>query len=288
MGGICIVDLHAITVPYDPQTLLAKTRELAALYLACGLDPQKSAIFVQSHVREHTELTWLLNCLTPLGWLERMTQYKSKAQKQESVGTGLLDYPVLMAADILLYDTDLVPVGEDQKQHVELTRDLAQRVNFMFGDIFVVPEVVIRQSGARIMGFDNPEQKMSKSEKGQFHAVNLLDDPKLVRKTIMRAVTDSGSETRFEQAGAGVLNLLTVFEILAGWERPAIGYGDLKKEVAETVIATLEPIQARYRMYADDPAELNRVLKHGADSVAPRAAATMNRVKSAMGFVLPA
>lgn len=291
----CIVDLHAITVPYEPQTLLAKTRELAALYLACGLDPRKSAIFVQSHVREHTELTWLLNCLTPLGWLERMTQYKSKAQKQESVGTGLLDYPVLMAADILLYDTDLVPVGEDQKQHVELTRDLAQRVNFMFGDIFVVPEVVIRQSGARIMGFDNPEQKMSKSEKGQFHAVNLLDDPKLVRKTIMRAVTDSGSETRFAEAGAGVLNLLTVFEILSGWERSRIeahfagkGYGFLKKEVADIVITALEPIQARYQVYADDPAELNRVLRQGAERVTPRAAATMTRMKRAMGFVLPA
>ncbi len=199
-----------------------------------------------------------------------------------------------MAADILLYDTNLVPVGEDQKQHVELARDISQRVNFLFGDIFVVPEVVIRQSGARIMGFDNPEQKMSKSDRGQFHAVNLLDDPKLVRKTIMRAVTDSGSETRFAEAGAGVLNLLTIFEILSGWERPRIeahfegkGYGFLKKEVAEIVLAALEPIQARYRTYADDPAELDRILKQGADSVRPRATATANRVKTAMGFVLP-
>ncbi len=290
----CIVDLHAITTPYDPATLLAKTRELAALYLACGLDPHKSDIFVQSHVREHTELTWLLNCLTPLGWLERMTQYKSKAQKQESVGTGLLDYPVLMAADILLYDTDLVPVGEDQKQHVELTRDLAQRVNFMYGDIFVTPEVVIRESGARIMGFDNPEQKMSKSEKGQFHAVNLLDDPKVIRKTIMRAVTDSGGETSFDLASPGVLNLLVIFQILSGWDQARVeahfqgkGYGFLKKETADVVIAALEPVQARYQAYADDPAQLDRVLKLGVERVTPRAAATLARLKTAMGFMPP-
>ncbi len=290
----CIVDLHAITVPYEPATLLAKTRELAGLYLACGLDPQRSAIFVQSHIHEHSELAWLLNCVTPLGWLERMTQYKSKAQKQESVGTGLLDYPVLMAADILLYDSDFVPVGDDQRQHVELTRDIAQRVNFTFGDVLVVPAVVIRRSGARIMGFDNPEQKMSKSETSQFHAVYLLDDPKLVRKTIMRAVTDSGMDTRFESASPGVLNLLTIFEILSGWDRPRIeahfegkGYGFLKKETAEAVIAALEPIQARYRVYADDPAELDRVLKVGADRVRPRAQATVQRVKQAMGFLPP-
>lgn len=290
----CIVDLHAITVPYEPATLLAKTRELAGLYLACGLDPQRSAIFVQSHIHEHSELAWLLNCVTPLGWLERMTQYKSKAQKQESVGTGLLDYPVLMAADILLYDSDFVPVGDDQRQHVELTRDIAQRVNFTFGDVLVVPAVVIRRSGARIMGFDNPEQKMSKSETSQFHAVYLLDDPRLVRKTIMRAVTDSGMDTHFETASPGVLNLLTIFEILSGWDRPRIeahfegkGYGFLKKETAEAVIAALEPIQARYRVYADDPAELDRVLKVGADRVRPRAQATVQRVKQAMGFLPP-
>ena len=290
----CIVDLHAITVPYDPATLLAKTRELAGLYLATGLDPQRSDIFVQSHIREHTELTWLLNCVTPLGWLERMTQYKSKAQKQESVGTGLLDYPVLMAADILLYDSDLVPVGDDQRQHVELTRDLAQRFNFTFGEVLVVPEVVIRKSGARIMGFDNPEQKMSKSETSQFHAVYLLDDPKLIRKTVMRAVTDSGMETRFESASPGVLNLLTIFETLSGWERARVeahfdgkGYGFLKKETADIIIAAIEPIQARYRVYADDPSELDRVLKIGADRVRPRAQATMQRVKQAMGFLPP-
>lgn len=290
----CIVDLHAITVPYDPATLLSKTRELAGLYLATGLDPQRSDIFVQSHIREHTELTWLLNCVTPLGWLERMTQYKSKAQKQESVGTGLLDYPVLMAADILLYDSDLVPVGDDQRQHVELTRDLAQRFNFTFGEVLVVPEVVIRKSGARIMGFDNPEQKMSKSETSQFHAVYLLDDPKLIRKTVMRAVTDSGMETRFESASPGVLNLLTIFETLSGWERARVeahfdgkGYGFLKKETADVIVAAIEPIQARYRVYADDPAELDRVLKIGADRVRPRAQATMQRVKQAMGFLPP-
>lgn len=290
----CIVDLHAVTAGHDPASLAAKTRELAGLYLACGIDPERSAVFVQSHVPAHSELTWLLNCVTPLGWLQRMTQYKDKSQKQETVGTGLLDYPVLMAADILLYDADLVPVGEDQKQHVELARDIAQRFNHLFGSTFVVPEVVIRTSAARVMALDDPTAKMSKSEVGQHHAVGLLDPPDRARKTIMRAVTDTGNETRFDHASPGVLNLLAIYEVLTGLARPAIeahfegrGYGTLKGEVADAVVAAIEPIQARYQVYADDPAQLDAILRAGARRVAPIAAATLRRAHEAMGFLAP-
>jgi tryptophanyl-tRNA synthetase len=291
----CIVDLHAITVPQDPAMLRNKTRELAGLYLACGIDPAKSAVFVQSHLPEHSELTWLLNCVTPVGWLERMTQYKSKGEKQESVGMGLLDYPVLMAADILLYDTDLVPVGDDQKQHVELTRDIAGRFNHHYGEVFVVPEVVIRPSAARVMGLDDPTAKMSKSETSQHHAIGLLDPPDLIRKAIMRAVTDTGSETRFEHASPGVSNLLQIYEVLTGEDRAAIearfegqGYGTLKRTVADAVLATLEPIQARYRTYAEDPAALDAILAEGAERVRPLAAGTLARARAALGFLPPA
>jgi tryptophanyl-tRNA synthetase len=291
----CVVDLHAITIPeaLSPKDLHEKTREVAALYIACGIDPQKSAIFVQSHVKEHAELAWILGCMTPLGWLERMTQYKAKAGLQESVGTGLLVYPALMAADILLYDTGMVPVGEDQKQHIEITRDVAMRVNHMFGEVFVVPEAMIPKSGARVMGFDDPENKMSKStgEKKAGHSVGLLDDPKQIKKTVMSAVTDSGQETRFDHAGAGVLNLLTVYQAITGKDTETIeaefaggGYGNLKKAVAEAVLAAVEPVQARYNEIVGDPATIEQILKDGADRVRPIAAATLDRVKKAMGI----
>ena len=193
----CVVDLHAVTVPYEPSELRDKTREVAALYLACGIDPDISTVFVQSHVTAHSELAWLLNCITPLGWLNRMTQFKDKSAKQqaESVGTGLLDYPVLMAADILLYHADAVPVGDDQRQHLELTRDIAQRFNHLFGETFPIPEAMIPPSGARIKGLDDPLTKMSKSiTDSEYHAVYLLDSPDRVKKKVMRAVTDSGRE----------------------------------------------------------------------------------------------
>lgn len=291
----CVVDLHAITIPeaLSPNDLHAKTREVAALYIACGIDPAKSAIFVQSHVKEHAELAWILGCMTPLGWLERMTQYKAKASLQESVGTGLLIYPALMAADILLYDTDMVPVGEDQKQHIEITRDVAMRVNHMFGEVFVIPEAMIPEAGARVMGFDAPENKMSKStgEQKAGHSVGLLDDPKQIRKTIMSAVTDSGQETRFEQAQAGVLNLLTVYQAITGNDKETIeaefaggGYGNLKKAVAEAVLAAVEPVQQRYHDLTKDPATLEDILKDGADRIRPIAAATLERVKKAVGI----
>ena len=291
----CVVDLHAITIPeaVDPKELRAKCREVAGLYIASGIDPERSAIFIQSHVTQHPELTWVLNCVTPLGWLERMTQFKTKREGRETVGTGLLDYPVLQAADILLYDTNLVPVGEDQKQHVEITRDIAQRFNSLFGEAFVLPDVMIPKVGARVMGFDDPEAKMSKSvaEQNPRHAVGLLDTPKAIKKTIMSAVTDSGCEFRFDQASAGVRNLVTVLEALTGESRESIanryegrGYGYLKQEVADTVVAALEPVQQRYKEVAGDPAELDALLDKSADRVREIAEATMKRVRSAVGI----
>ncbi|MDZ7707954.1 MAG: tryptophan--tRNA ligase [Trueperaceae bacterium] len=290
----CVVDLHALTVPedVDPSTLRAKSREVAALYLASGIDPESSIVFVQSHVREHAELTWLLNCTTPLGWLYRMTQFKSKSEGRESVSTGLLDYPVLQAADILLYDTDVVPVGEDQVQHVELTRDIAQRFNHLFGPVFRLPKAVVPKSGARVMGFDDPEVKMSKSyaRVRDRHAVHLLDDETRIKKTVMSAVTDSGREVRFEHAGPGVRNLLSVLQSLTNEPMDAVearfegkGYGDLKKAALEAILATLRPIQERYREYAADPAELDAVLARGADRAREQAATTLARAKTALG-----
>ena len=206
------MDLHALTIPeeVDPEVLRNKSREVAAMYMACGIDPEASLVFIQSHVREHSELAWVLNCVTPLGWLHRMTQYKSKSETRESVGTGLLDYPVLQAADILLYDTHVVPVGEDQKQHIELARDIAVRFNNLFGETFVVPQPRVPKVGARVMGLDDPTQKMSKSIAVQRpgHAVMLLDTPKRIKKSIMGAKTDTGCEFRFDQASPGIRNLL--------------------------------------------------------------------------------
>lgn len=290
----CVVDLHALTVPenVDPKMLREASRQVAAMYFACGIEPEENIVFIQSHLHEHAELTWLLNCVTPLGWLQRMTQFKSKAVGRESVGTGLLDYPVLQAADILLYDTDLVPVGEDQVQHIELTRDIAQRFNNLFGEVFVVPKVVIPEVGARIMGFDDPESKMSKSvamERGG-HAVSLLDDEKSIRKTIMSAVTDSGRETRFEHASPGVRNLLTVYQTLTGESMDDVeehfagsGYGDLKKGVAKVVIETLRPIRETYAEFMSDPAELDSILSRGAERARAVAGPTLERAKQAIG-----
>ncbi|WP_448336833.1 tryptophan--tRNA ligase [Chloroflexus aurantiacus] len=293
---ICIVDLHAITVPQDPADLRRQTRELAALLLACGIDPQQTTLFVQSHVRAHAECSWVFSCITPLGWLERMTQYKTKAQKQESVMTGLLTYPVLMAADILLYDADEVPVGEDQKQHIELTRDLAQRFNYLFGETFVIPKPVIRESGARIMGLNDPTVKMSKSETTRGHAIRIVDDPDEIRWAIKRAVTDSYNEIRFsdDPDRAGVNNLLQIYELLTGRSRPEIeahfagkGYGVLKRELTEVVIESLRPIRERYYQLMNDPAELDRILAIGAEQARAVAEPKMTLILERVGFVLP-
>jgi tryptophanyl-tRNA synthetase len=291
---IFVADLHALSIPeaVKPLALREKSREIVALLLACGIDPERTTLFIQSHIREHTELCWTLACVTPLGWLERMTQYKTKAKKQESVGTGLLLYPALQAADILLYEPDLVPVGEDQKQHIELTCDIAARFNHLFGTTFRMPKVVTRESGARIMGLDDPSAKMSKStsEVKAGHAVSLLDTEGVIKKAIMSAVTDSGQETRFKEASPGVLNLLTIYELLSKESRPAIearfagqGYGLLKKSTLEVVMETLRPIQQRYRTLAEDHAHLDRLIKQGAERALAVAAPVMAKVRAAVG-----
>ena len=287
----CIVDLHAVTVYQEPAELRAKIREIAALYLAAGVDPHACSIMVQSGVAAHAELAWMLTCVTPVGWLERMTQYKAKAAKQESVGDGLLQYPVLMAADILLYQAGIVPVGEDQAQHLELTRDIAQRFNSLYGETFVVPNTSLPTVGARVMGLDDPTQKMSKSATGANHAVALLDPPEQVRKTIMRATTDSKPAVDVETAGPGVLNLLSIYQAFSGASDDqmkqrfnGMRYGDLKKAVAEMVISHLEPFQRRYRDITADPGYLDRVLREGAARVAPIARSTVELVKQRMGL----
>jgi len=287
----CIVDLHAITIYQEPAELRAKIREIAALYLAAGIEPDACSIMVQSSVPAHAELAWMLTCVTPVGWLERMTQYKAKAAKQESVGDGLLQYPILMAADILLYQAGIVPVGEDQAQHLELTRDIAQRFNAMYGDTFVVPGTSLPAVGARIMGLDDPTQKMSKSAAGANHAVALLDPPERIRKTIMRATTDSLPCVDVETAGPGVLNLLAIFQAFSGWgDEPmkhhfnGMRYGDLKKQVAEMVLATLEPFQKRYRQIMAEAGYLDSVLQQGAARVAGIANQTVKLVKDRMGL----
>ena len=292
----CIVDMHAITVPQAPERLRQATRELAALYIAAGLDPHKSTLFVQSHVRAHAEGCWILNCVTPLGWLERMTQFKTKAEQQESVSTGLLDYPVLQAADILLYDADQVPVGEDQKQHVELTRDIAQRFNRIYGETFVVPEPIVPQRGARIRAFDDPTQKMSKSKAHlPGHAVRLVDSPEEIRRTLRRAVTDTGRDIVFGAAPekAGVNNLLEIYELLTGQGRAEIeahfagkGYGALKSEVAEVVIEALRPIRERYNELMAAPDELDRILADGAERARAVAEPKIQEVKRKVGFLV--
>ncbi len=296
----CVVDMHAITVFQDPAVLQAKTREVAALYLACGIDPEIATIFVQSHVPAHAELAWILNCFAPVGWLNRMTQFKDKAAKQQedSVSTGLFAYPVLMAADILLYQAHVVPVGDDQRQHLELTRDLAQRFNHLFGEVFVIPEPMIGESGARIMGLDEPTKKMSKSETdSQYHAVYLLDDLKAAHKKIMRAKTDSLAEIRFNSEDperAGVNNLLQIYMALTGQTPAAIeahfagqGYGALKGEVADLVVDMLRPIQSRYHELTSDLTYLDSVLASGAEKANAFAEQTLKTVKERVGFLPP-
>jgi tryptophanyl-tRNA synthetase len=286
----CIVDLHAITVYQDPRELREKIVELAALFLAAGIDPRHSTIVVQSTVHGHAELAWLLTCVTPIGWLQRMTQFKAKAETQETVGDGLLQYPVLMAADILIYQAHVVPVGEDQKQHLELTRDIAQRFNALYGETFVMPETRLPAVGARIMGLDDPGKKMSKSEPGAGHAIRLLDPPDAIRKKIMRATTDSQPGVDFDSAGEGVRNLLTIFQAFSDWSEDrmqshfeGMRYGDLKKQVAEMVVESLAPLQQRYRDIMAERGYVDHILAEGCGRVTPIANSTVNLVKSRMG-----
>lgn len=287
----CIVDLHAITVHQPPDELRAKIREIAGIFLAAGIDPKHSSIVVQSDIPAHAELAWMLTCVTPVGWLYRMTQFKAKSEAQETVLDGLLQYPVLMAADILLYQAAIVPVGDDQAQHLELTRDIAQRFNSIYGETFVMPKTELPMVGARIMGLDDPTTKMSKSAKGGGHAVALLDPPARIRKTIMRATTDSNPGVDFETMGPGVRNLLSIFQAFSEWSDGQMQlhftgkrYGDLKKDVADMVISKLEPFQKRYERISSDPGYIDQVLREGAERVTPIANSTVDMVKGRMGL----
>jgi tryptophanyl-tRNA synthetase len=293
----CVVDLHAITVPQDPALLTRRTRVAAAQLLGAGLDPDRCTLFVQSHVPEHTELSWVLSCMTGFGEASRMTQFKDKSARdgQEQASVGLFTYPILQAADILLYQADRVPVGEDQRQHVELTRDLAQRFNSRFGRAFTVPEPYIPPGAAKIQDLQDPTAKMSKSGSTPTGIVNLLDDPKVNAKKIRSAVTDTEREIRYDpEHKAGVSNLLTIYAALTDrkiseleGEYAGRGYGDLKKDLAEVVAAFTAPLAERVRGYLDDPAELDRVLAEGAARAREVAGATLKAVYDRVGFLPP-
>ncbi len=286
----CIVNLHAITLPQDPATLRQKTRDLARIYLAAGIDPAKSTVFIQSDVSEHAELTWILACISRLGELERMTQFKDKGKgNAERASSGLLMYPVLMAADILLYQTDLVPVGQDQKQHLELTRDLAERFNRDFGETFKLPEPFIPPIGAKIGSLQEPGKKMSKSDENVAGSIFLLDDADTVTKKVKRAVTDSGTEIRFDETRPAITNLLTIYHLLTGKSREECeqhfegkGYGHFKTELAEAVVEFLKPFQDRVKEY--DDATLDAILKSGAKKARSIARETLTDVYRKMGI----
>jgi len=287
----CIVNLHAVTLPQDPKVLAQKSRELARIYLAVGIDPEVSTVFIQSDVGEHAELAWLLNCITRMSELERMTQFKDKARKQqENIGVGYFDYPVLMAADILLYQTDLVPVGEDQKQHLELTRDIAIRFNRDYGETFRVPDPFIPKVGARIMSLADPTKKMSKSdEESEAGCVMLLDSDDAVQRKFKRAVTDSGTEIRFDPERPAINNLLTIYHLLTNQSTEQIeehfrgqGYAKLKGDLADITIAFLKPIQERVKAIDDD--KLNAILARGAAHAQGIAQATLCQAKAKMGL----
>lgn len=291
----CVVDLHAITVPQDPKLLRQQTRRTAAQYIAAGIDPSVSTLFVQSQVAAHPQLAWVLNTITGFGEASRMTQFKDKSAKQgaDSASVGLFTYPILQAADILLYDATVVPVGEDQRQHIELTRDLAARFNSRFGETFIVPEVQILKETAKVYDLQDPDSKMSKSAASESGVLWLLDEPSKTAKKIKSAVTDAEREIRFDRAEkAGVSNLLTIHSVLSGRSVADLevafegrGYGDLKTEVADIVVSTFEPIRARALELLDDPAELDRILGANADRAAEIADATLARVYDRVGFL---
>ncbi|MCM3901087.1 MAG: tryptophan--tRNA ligase [Pyrinomonadaceae bacterium] len=286
----CIVNLHAVTIPQDPKLLAEKTRELTRIYLAVGIDPDVSTIFVQSDVHQHAELTWILNCVARMSELERMTQFKDKSRKSENVSAGLFDYPVLMASDILLYQTDLVPVGEDQRQHLELTRDLAIRFNRDYGDTFRVPEAYIPKVGARIMSLSDPTKKMSKSDDDPNGCVMMLDDADAVSRKFKRDVTDSGTEIRFDDSRPAISNLLTIYQLLTGKTSDEIeshfagkGYAQLKQDLADVTVEFLRPFQERVNGIGTE--QLNRLLGQGREKASKIASTTLSNVYAAMGVV---
>jgi tryptophanyl-tRNA synthetase len=291
----CIVDLHSITVAHDPDDLRSRTLDLAALMFATGLDPERSTVFVQSHVTAHAEAAWLLAAVTGYGQLQRMTQFKDKSEKQEFISAGLFTYPILMAADILLYQTDAVPIGDDQRQHLELTRDVAERFNHRFGETFTVPRGIYPEAGARIMDLQEPENKMSTTGGNEQGTVFLLDEPDVVRKKVKTAVTDSGREIVHDlEQKAGISNLIEITTVATGESIAEIekrcegsGYGQFKSEVAEAVVALLEPIQRRFRELRDDPAELERMLAVGAAKAREVSAPTLEKMYVQMGFTRP-
>lgn len=288
----CVVDLHTITVPQDPSTLRAKIREVAGLLFAAGIEADNSVVFIQSAVKAHSELAWILNCITPMGWLHRMTQFKEKSEKQkEEVSVGLFDYPVLQAADILLYDTHMVPVGEDQKQHVELCRDIAQRFNYRYGEVFVLPEAYIPPVGGRVMGLSNPEKKMSKSEEKKEDSIFLLDTPDEISKKVKKATTDSLRDISFDENRPGIYNLLTIYQLLTGQDKEKIeryfagrSYKDLKDQVAEVVIESLRPLQSRYRELTREEGYLDGMLERGAVKAGEQAESKMRQVSEHLGL----
>ena len=287
----CVVDLHALTVRQDAAQLRRRCLELAAIYMAVGLDPDKSLIFCQSHVSAHAELSWILNCYTYMGELSRMTQFKDKSAKHaDNINSGLFTYPVLMASDILLYQSNLVPVGADQKQHMEITRDIAQRFNGIYGDVFTIPEVYIGKVGSRVMSLQEPTRKMSKSDPDETF-ISLLDKPEDVRRKVKRAMTDSDNEIRFDPENKpGVSNLLSIIAALTNEpmdkllnELDGLGYGELKKRVTDSVIATLEPIQSEFSRIMADKATLQAILDRNAQEASRRANRTLNKVKHKVG-----
>jgi tryptophanyl-tRNA synthetase len=290
----CVVDMHAITVRQDPATLRAKARNLLALYIAAGLDPEKNIIYIQSHVREHAELAWVLNCFSYMGELSRMTQFKEKSSRhEENINVGLFAYPVLQAADILLYQADLVPVGEDQKQHIELCRDIAVRFNNIYGETFKIPDCYIGEDGARIMSLQDPAKKMSKSETENLNnAIFLLDEPNIIMNKFKRAVTDSGSEICFAPDKPGITNLLTIYLTLTNRTKEQTladfggkGYGDLKRTVGEIVVSEFAPIQKRYKELTADKPYLDQVMKTNAEKAGAIAARTLSKVYKKIGFI---
>ncbi|MBC8122889.1 MAG: tryptophan--tRNA ligase [Gemmatimonadaceae bacterium] len=291
----CVVDLHALTIPQDPRELHAATLRTAALYIASGIDPDRATVFVQSHVGAHAESTWLLNCLTPMNWLERMIQYKEKAVKLgEDVNIGLFDYPVLMASDILLYQPHVVPVGEDQKQHLELARDIARRFNDRFGETFRLPEPLIRKEGARVMSLQDGTTKMSKSDPSDLSRINLLDTADDIRNKIKRAKTDAVLGLTFDPARPECYNLLTIYQILSGESPEAIesqfagvGFGKFKPLLTEVVVEFLKPIQTRYREVTAEPGHLEAILRDGAIRAGQVAGETLGNVRQKLGLLAP-
>jgi len=289
----CVVDMHAITVPQDPEELRKKTIEIARIYLASGIDPEKSSIFIQSHVPEHAELAWILNTIAKIPELEKMTQFKDKSQKEgtESASVGLFDYPVLMAADILLYGTAVVPVGKDQLQHIELTRDLAKRFNKKFGDTFNIPEFYVTKESMSIMALDDPAKKMSKSAKSAYNRIELTDTTEMIRKKIMKAVTDSGTEIVYQDDKPALKNLINIYSLLSRKSTGEIqkmyagkGYADFKKDLAEITVNFLKPFQEKMAEFSDE--KVLEILKRGAEKVRPIAKAKLDEVKKKVGFIL--